>query len=194
MKICIENKDRHGLVYDISKILLKYNVNIISMEVIKNTTYLETEALSYKGEQKILSELHKLSGIVQIKSIMLMPHNEKYQQMDIVFNTINEGIIITDKNGDIIYINKIAVKNRKHSILKNRPKTCLFILTFNKLANNKIKLITNPTKQVLAINIPTTRTNKYNIPKSNCFFFEKDCKSNDIIKIRPNPNISPPPK
>lgn len=57
MKICIENKDRHGLVYDISKILLKYNVNIISMEVIKNTTYLETEALSYKGEQKILSEL-----------------------------------------------------------------------------------------------------------------------------------------
>lgn len=97
MKIRIENKDRHGLVYDISKILLKYNVNIISMEVIKNTTYLETEALSYKGEQKILSELHKLSGIVQIKSIMLMPHNEKYQQMDIVFNTINEGIIITDK-------------------------------------------------------------------------------------------------
>lgn len=110
MKICIENKDRHGLVYDISKILLKYNVNIISMEVIKNTTYLETEALSYKGEQKILSELHELSGIVQIKSIMLMPHNEKYQQMDIVFNTINEGIIITDKNGNIIYINKVAVK------------------------------------------------------------------------------------
>lgn len=110
MKICIENKDRHGLVYDISKILLKYNVNIISMEVIKNTTYLETEALSYKTEQKILSELHELSGIVQIKSIMLMPHNEKYQQMDIVFNTINEGIIITDKNGNIIYINKVAVK------------------------------------------------------------------------------------
>lgn len=39
-----------------------------------------------------------------------MPHNEKYQQMDIVFNTINEGIIITDKNGNIIYINKIAIK------------------------------------------------------------------------------------
>lgn len=30
--------------------------------------------------------------------------------MDIVFNTINEGIIITDKNGNIIYINKIAIK------------------------------------------------------------------------------------
>ncbi|WP_302487249.1 sigma 54-interacting transcriptional regulator [Megamonas funiformis] len=110
MKIRIENKDRHGLVYDISKILLKYNVNIISMEVIKNTTYLETEALTYKDEQKILSELHKLSGIINITSIMIMPHNEKYQQMDIVFNTINEGIIITDKNGNIIYINKIAIK------------------------------------------------------------------------------------
>lgn len=86
MKICIENKDRHGLVYDISKILLKYNVNIISMEVIKNTTYLETEALSYKTEQKILSELHELSGIVQIKSIMLMPHNENTNKW-ILFST-----------------------------------------------------------------------------------------------------------
>ena len=47
MKICIENKDRHGLVYDISKILLKYNVNIISMEVIKNTTYLKVSKKSY---------------------------------------------------------------------------------------------------------------------------------------------------
>lgn len=110
MKICIENKDRHGLVYDISKILLKYNINITSMEVVKNTTYLETESLTYKNEQKLLKELQKLSGVSEIKPILLMPHNEKYQQMDIVFNTINEGIIITDNVGIILYINKIALK------------------------------------------------------------------------------------
>ena len=108
MKICIENKDRHGLVYDISKILLKYNVNILSMEVIKNATYLETEPLAYKIEQKILAELNELHGIINIKSIMLMPHNEKYQQMDIVFNTINEGIVIANNNGKVVYINKAA--------------------------------------------------------------------------------------
>ena len=110
MKICIENKDRHGLIYDIAKILLKYNINIISMEVIKNTTYLETEPLSYKNEQRLITELNTLSGVNTIKNIMLMPHNEKYQQMDIVFNTINEGIIITNRDGNIIYINKIAIK------------------------------------------------------------------------------------
>lgn len=110
MKICIENKDRHGLIYDIAKILLKYNINIISMEVIKNTTYLETEPLSYKNEQRLIAELNTLSGVNTIKNIMLMPHNEKYQQMDIVFNTINEGIIITNRDGNIIYINKIAIK------------------------------------------------------------------------------------
>lgn len=110
MKICIENKDRHGLIYDISKILLKYNINIISMEVIKNITYLETNTLTYKYEQNLLSELNQLSGVIQIKPIMLMPHDEKYQQMDIVFNTINEGIIITDNHANIIYINKVAIK------------------------------------------------------------------------------------
>lgn len=113
MKICIENKDRHGLVYDISKILLKYNINILSMEVIKNTTYLETEALSYKIEQRILAELNALNGIINIKPIMLMPHDEKYQQMDIIFNTINEGIVIANNKSEIIYINKAAI-----SILK----------------------------------------------------------------------------
>ena len=110
MKICIENKDRHGLVYDISKILIKYQVNIVSMEVVKNITYLETEMLSYKNEQKIIEEINALPNIIKVKPLMLMPHNEKYQQMEIVFNTINEGIIITDKNGNIVYINKAAIK------------------------------------------------------------------------------------
>ena len=120
MKICIENKDRHGLVYDISKILLKYNINILSMEVIKNTTYLETEALSYKIEQRILAELNALDGIINIKPIMLMPHDEKYQQMDIIFNTINEGIVIANNKGEIIYINKAAI-----SILKVDDKSII---------------------------------------------------------------------
>ena len=120
MKICIENKDRHGLVYDISKILLKYNINILSMEVIKNTTYLETEALSYKIEQHILAELNALNGIINIKPIMLMPHDEKYQQMDIIFNTINEGIVIANNKGEIIYINKAAI-----SILKVDDKSII---------------------------------------------------------------------
>ena len=35
MKICIENKDRHGLVYDISKILLKYNVILSLWKLLK---------------------------------------------------------------------------------------------------------------------------------------------------------------
>ena len=120
MKICIENKDRHGLVYDISKILLKYNINILSMEVIRNTTYLETEALSYKIEQRILAELNALDGIINIKPIMLMPHDEKYQQMDIIFNTINEGIVIANNKGEIIYINKAAI-----SILKVDDKSII---------------------------------------------------------------------
>ncbi len=110
MKIRIENKDRHGLVYDISKILLKYQINIISMEVIRNITYLETEMLSSKNEQKIISEINSLSDIVSTRPIMLMPHNEKYQQMEIVFNTINEGILITDKSGYIVYINRAAIE------------------------------------------------------------------------------------
>ena len=108
MKVCIKNKDRHGLVYDITKILLKYNVNIHSMEVVKNTIYLETEPLPYKDEQRIIGEFNSLHSIVSTDKISLMPYKEKYQQMDIVFNTINEGIVLTKKDGKVIYINKAA--------------------------------------------------------------------------------------
>lgn len=108
MKVCIQNEDRHGLVYDVTKILLKYNVNIHSMEVVKNTMYLETEPLSYKQEQKIIEEFNALHNIVSTDKISLMPYKEKYQQMDIVFNTINEGIVLTKKDGKVIYINKAA--------------------------------------------------------------------------------------
>ena len=110
MKIRIENKDRHGLVHDIAQILLKYHINIVSMEVIKNTTYLETETLSYKNEHKLCTEIRQLPDIIGVEHIMMMPHIEKLKQMEIVFNTINEGIIRTDKNGIILYINQTAVK------------------------------------------------------------------------------------
>ena len=51
---------------------------------------------------------------------MLMPHDEKYQQMDIIFNTINEGIVIANNKSEIIYINKAAI-----SILKVDDKSII---------------------------------------------------------------------
>lgn len=109
MKIRIENMDRQGLVYDISKIFYRLDINITTMEVKTNTTFVETGDLSYKQETAVLEELNNVPGVRSVTPISLMPHNEKYQQMDIVFNTINEGIIITDKDGNIIYINRAAI-------------------------------------------------------------------------------------
>ena len=108
MKICIENKDRHGLVYDISKILLKYNVNIISMEVIKNTTYLETEALSYKTEQKILSELHDLN--------LFLDTAEK-RNFDLYRSEREPRQTLTNTMRHMFYSHNSQLKARKHVIL-----------------------------------------------------------------------------
>ena len=110
MKIQIENQDRHGLVYDISRIMLKYHVNIISMEVIKNITYLELPALPLMKENAIVADIGRLPDITDIKQIAIMPRNKQYQQMKTVFDTISEGVIATDKSGLITYINRAAAK------------------------------------------------------------------------------------
>lgn len=108
LKLQIENRDRHGLVYDIAQIILKNGINIVSMEVIKNITYLETAALPCDKEKFIIKEIKKLSNITEVKKIALMPRYKQYQQMQIVFNTISEGVIATDKEGNAAYINKAA--------------------------------------------------------------------------------------
>ncbi|WP_432748867.1 sigma 54-interacting transcriptional regulator [Pectinatus frisingensis] len=110
LKIQIENQDRHGLVYDISRIMLKYHVNIISMEVIKNITYLELPALPLMKENAIVADIGRLPDITDIKQIAIMPRNKQYQQMKTVFDTISEGVIATDKSGLITYINRAAAK------------------------------------------------------------------------------------
>lgn len=88
--------------------MLKYHINIVSMEVIKNITYLETAPLPFNKENTVIDEIDSLPDITEIKRIDLMPRYRQYQQMKIVFNTISEGIITTDRQGSIAYINRAA--------------------------------------------------------------------------------------
>lgn len=108
MRIKINNIDRYGLVYDVSKLLFENNLNILSMEVKRNVIYLETAEIPAEQEQFLLQKLKEIANIDSIEKILLMPYENKIQNLKTVLNTMQEGILATDCNGCITIYNPAA--------------------------------------------------------------------------------------
>ncbi|CUH96594.1 hypothetical protein P22_2684 [Propionispora sp. 2/2-37] len=106
----ISNEDRVGLVFDISRILAKQNMNIVSMEVVPGITYLEIE-LSHPREEAMLEA--KLSAIPQVNHVVRifqMPYQEREQELKTVMDTIGDGIMAINRQEVVIHFNAAAEK------------------------------------------------------------------------------------
>ena len=66
MRIKILNIDRCGLVFDISRVLFEYQLNILYMQVEKNVIYLETKAISPESELLILDAIRQIASITDV--------------------------------------------------------------------------------------------------------------------------------
>ncbi len=108
MRIKIKNVDRYGLVYDVSKLLFEKHLNILSMEVKKDVIYLETEEIATEKEWCLLQELQAIENVEGIDAVFMMPHEEKLQNLKIVLDTVQEGILSTDRYGYITTYNPAA--------------------------------------------------------------------------------------
>lgn len=106
MRLKISNIDRVGLVLDISTLLATYHINIISMELERNTIYLEIAAPP--DPEPILSQLLEIPQITALKQVELMPHQEQTEQLKTVLTSVSDGIIAIDKNGYITQYNPAA--------------------------------------------------------------------------------------
>lgn len=76
MRIKINNIDRYGLLYDVSKLLFENNLNILSMEVKRNVIYLETAEIPAEQEKFLLQKLKEIANIDSIEKILLMPYEK----------------------------------------------------------------------------------------------------------------------
>lgn len=104
----IENQDRVGIVLDISRVLAKQNINILSMEVLPNIVYLEIQSLSAREEITLNIELGEIPQISHVSRISCMPHQEREQQLKAVMDTIGDGILAIDQHEVITHFNAAA--------------------------------------------------------------------------------------
>lgn len=108
MRIKIKNVDRYGLVYDVSKLLFEKHLNILSMEVKKDVIYVETEDITAEKEEDLLLQLKNIANVEGIHAVFLMPREEELQNLKIVLDAVQEGILSTDSEGYVTTYNPAA--------------------------------------------------------------------------------------
>lgn len=110
--ICLRlpNVDRVGLVLDISKALAARSINIVSMEVEPNTTFLELTAMAESVRQEVVAALLSIPQVLGVEEIDMMPHQVRTEQIKAVLESVSEGIVAINSAGVVTHYNPAAEK------------------------------------------------------------------------------------
>ncbi|MCY6369718.1 sigma 54-interacting transcriptional regulator [Clostridium ganghwense] len=107
----IKTIDRPNMTYDISAVFVKYKINIIWMEVYTFVIYIKFAKLEPSLQEKIKKEILNIDGVQEIKEINLISVEEKEIEIKTIMDTVCQGIVVLNKDENIKYINKYALKN-----------------------------------------------------------------------------------
>jgi transcriptional regulator of aroF, aroG, tyrA and aromatic amino acid transport len=105
--------DRVAIVADVTGVLVKYGLNILSMELqVKGKftyVYLETENNDTRFEQEsFFKHLKQISGWRETRIIHNLPQAKRERGYKFVLDSVSDGIISIDENGVVTTINRIA--------------------------------------------------------------------------------------
>ncbi|WP_066498861.1 sigma 54-interacting transcriptional regulator [Abyssisolibacter fermentans] len=107
----IKTIDRPNMTYDISGVFVKYNVNIIWMEVYTFVVYVKFKKLDLHMQSMIKNEILSINGVKSVKEINLISVEEREIEIKTIMDTVWQGIILLNKDENIKYINKYALEN-----------------------------------------------------------------------------------
>ena len=68
-RLRIEFDDRTGMVYDTSRVIAKYNISILALEVLPNLMYFELECDDEEIKKKIMLDLAPISNIKKVEEV-----------------------------------------------------------------------------------------------------------------------------
>lgn len=102
--------DRVGIVHDITLILSKRGINIISMEVEEGTVFLECLIVLQDQRIGFIQELSSISGVQKIVEISFMPSKGRAEQLDAILTSVHDGILTVNQDSIITQCNPAAVR------------------------------------------------------------------------------------
>ena len=109
--IQIDFEDRLGLGMEIFEVCEKIGVDKIGMEVIPD----QGMFIKFRGtsEGQVLSLIRDLKAVKGVLFVIMrdqMPYEEREHELKTILNSVSEGIVAVNKQGEIIQINDVACK------------------------------------------------------------------------------------
>jgi transcriptional regulator of aroF, aroG, tyrA and aromatic amino acid transport len=113
IKLKLQVVDRVGAMAEITSVLAKLDLNIISMEVEKSTgdtfVFLDLEARQWTPDQdQVIMALQELPNTLRARVIRTMPQERRERRFQVVLDSISDGIIAIDEEGELRVINRVA--------------------------------------------------------------------------------------
>ncbi len=110
IKFKVLNKDRIGLVYDISQVFSELYVNIVHLEVMPDVMYLEISSDGSIDQEMVFTKLMAIQGVIECKNIDLLPSEKTNRHLTAVLDAINEGVMAIDSQGEVTIVNPMVEK------------------------------------------------------------------------------------
>ncbi len=97
------------MIYDILKVVSKYDINVLNIEVNPPQIFFKVEWPSELMWDYFVSCLNKqIKDIGEIVEVDIMEYEKKEKALDIIGDNVSEGILVVDQAGDITYSSKKA--------------------------------------------------------------------------------------
>jgi len=107
--IQIDFEDRLGLGMEIFEVCEKTGVDKIGMEVIPaQGMFIKFRCTSHEQVQRLMRDSEEVKGVLSVKLRDQMPYEEREHRLRTILNSVSEGIVAVNKEGEIIQINDVA--------------------------------------------------------------------------------------
>ena len=119
LKLELIFRDRVGIVADISALIARQGLNIVSMEVVRKNdradVFVETEDGTRSSDrQKLFDALSGIPDLIESRFIDIMPQEERENRFQVVLDNISDGVFSIGKDSQITTINKMALRALNH--------------------------------------------------------------------------------
>ncbi|WP_148135842.1 sigma 54-interacting transcriptional regulator [Candidatus Formimonas warabiya] len=107
-RLKINFKDRVGFVFDVSRVIFNWGINILSLEIQTGCLYLHIEKIDAANLKKVIDEIKLVPGVTGIDPLAMMPAEEREFKIKAVLDSVSEGIIAVNERGMITAFNPAA--------------------------------------------------------------------------------------
>ncbi len=111
LKLKLLFNDRAGVLASLATLMAGEHFNIAAIDVErqdgKATLYLEAEG-EESARERVVGKIGSLPDLLEISTIQTLPHEKREKRMQILLDSVSDGIFFIDEEGSIVLINRVA--------------------------------------------------------------------------------------